>query len=492
MKILIRYISLVSVIVFISSAKLTFSQNYVLIGWNDLGMHCANKDFSKIAVLPPYNNVRAQLIKRGQLGPQTVTTGYTVEYSIPGNTYSAGKTNFWTYAQALFGLSQPLPQDVGLTGNGLTGQMVIEGNNFRATGIPVTPFQDNDLINEKPYQLIHLVAKAVNSSEILAYTDVVIPVSNEISCVSSGCHTSQDQILSQHESVTGFNKTGPVLCANCHASNALGTIGKAEAKSLSFRIHDQHKDLLAQNSIETCYKCHPGQKTKCFRDVMRNGKTKQMICQDCHGTMSQVASSITTGRRPWLDEPKCGTCHGTKYAEETGKLFRESKGHGGLFCSACHGSPHAILPTSEANDNLQNIRLQGFAGILQKCSVCHREPILRGTGPHGKILLVQINPGILVEKISGITDNLSFKLDQNYPNPFNPSTSINYQLPVPGDVLIRVYNNAGQEVQILVNGPQEAGTYRVQFDGRNLASGIYFYQIKAGTFIQTKKMLLIK
>ena len=80
-------------------------QQYVLVGWNDLGMHCSNKDFSKIAVLPPFNNVTAQLIEVDSVGlPRLVTSGFRVEYSIPGNTTSAGKTDFWTYAQQLFGL----------------------------------------------------------------------------------------------------------------------------------------------------------------------------------------------------------------------------------------------------------------------------------------------------------------------------------------------------------------------------------------------------
>ena len=91
------------------------AQSYVLVGWNDLGMHCANKDFSKIAILPPFNNIYAQLIKKtpGQI-PQVITSGVIVEYNIPGNTYSVGKTNFWTYAQQLFGLPQPLPDNIGL------------------------------------------------------------------------------------------------------------------------------------------------------------------------------------------------------------------------------------------------------------------------------------------------------------------------------------------------------------------------------------------
>lgn len=193
------------------------AQTYVLLGWNDLGMHCANRDFSKAVVLPPYNNVRAQLVRKNATGlPTVLSTGYTVSYSIPGNTYSVGKTNFWTYAQQLFNLTSPLPPNIGLTGNGLTGTMAVSGNGFLATGIPITPFQDNNLTTENPYQLIHLVARASGSSTILATTDVVIPVSNEIGCVKSGCHATQQNILDEHESVTGFNRNGPVLCAKCH------------------------------------------------------------------------------------------------------------------------------------------------------------------------------------------------------------------------------------------------------------------------------------
>jgi hypothetical protein len=89
---------------------------------------------------------------------------------------------------------------------------------------------------------------------------------------------------------------------------------------------------------------------------------KGLTCQTCHGSVAQVAQSIANGREPWLQEPSCGavTCHGSNYAEQPGKLFRQSRGHGSLFCSACHGSPHAIYSTREANDNLQNIMLQAL------------------------------------------------------------------------------------------------------------------------------------
>lgn len=360
------------------------AQEYVLLGWNDLGMHCSNKDFSKVVVLPPYNNVSAQLILKIPGGyPEVVSSGYTVEYSIPNNTYSVGKTNFWTYAQQLFNLPSPLPENIGLTGKGLTGILDSSGHYFAAHGIPITPFADSDLVNEAPFQLIHLVAKNKSTGSVLASTDVVIPVSNEVGCVQSGCHSSENSILNAHESVSGFNRAGPVLCASCHASNALGTTGDPEAGSFSMRIHDKHKDVAGPaNAIETCYKCHPGPKTQCLRDVMGKDPVNPMVCQDCHGTMATVASTIEAGRRPWFDEPKCGDCHGSTHSEQPGKLYRESTGHGGLFCSACHGSPHAIQPTVQPNDNLQNIRLQGSAGTLGKCSVCHAT-VPSGAGPHG-------------------------------------------------------------------------------------------------------------
>jgi hypothetical protein len=107
-------------------------------------------------------------------------------------------------------------------------------------------------------------------------------------------------------------------------------------------------------------------------------------CQDCHGSVRDVGESISSGREPWFDEPSCGApqCHGPNYAEEPGTLFRESRGHGGLFCSACHGEPHAIVPSGNDRDNVQNVELQGYAGTLNSCVVCHGVTPA-GAGPHG-------------------------------------------------------------------------------------------------------------
>ncbi|MBK7228838.1 MAG: T9SS type A sorting domain-containing protein [Ignavibacteriales bacterium] len=87
-----------------------------------------------------------------------------------------------------------------------------------------------------------------------------------------------------------------------------------------------------------------------------------------------------------------------------------------------------------------------------------------------------------------------YKLEQNYPNPFNPSTKISYQLPVSGNVTLKVFDVLGREVATLVDEYRDAGSYNLEFRIENLelSSGIYFYQLKAGEFVETKKMLLIK
>ena len=85
-----------------------------------------------------------------------------------------------------------------------------------------------------------------------------------------------------------------------------------------------------------------------------------------------------------------------------------------------------------------------------------------------------------------------FELMQNYPNPFNPSTSIEYSVPSNEYVLLKVYDVLGNEVNTLVNERQSAGNYEVNFDASNLVSGIYFYRLQSGSFIQTKKLMLLK
>lgn len=93
----------------------------------------------------------------------------------------------------------------------------------------------------------------------------------------------------------------------------------------------------------------------------------------------------------------------------------------------------------------------------------------------------------------GTTDGVTrFALAQNYPNPFNPSTTIAFSLPISGDVTLSVYNVLGQRVAMLVNGQMAAGTHSVAFDASRLASGMYIYELRSGSFVQQKRMMLVK
>ena len=121
----------------------------------------------------------------------------------------------------------------------------------------------------------------------------------------------------------------------------------------------------------TCYACHPGFKTNCQRD---NHAAKGITCVQCHGDMVAVGNKA---RRPWVDEPTCGSCHKKRRPEfeyeQPFRLFKESKGHGGVACSACHGPQHATGPATTASDNVQAIQKQGHAGPIAKCTVCHTQ-----------------------------------------------------------------------------------------------------------------------
>ncbi|MBK9096685.1 MAG: T9SS type A sorting domain-containing protein [bacterium] len=86
----------------------------------------------------------------------------------------------------------------------------------------------------------------------------------------------------------------------------------------------------------------------------------------------------------------------------------------------------------------------------------------------------------------------SYTLSQNYPNPFNPSTVISYRLPVTSNVSLKVYDVLGNEIATLVNEEKPAGEYEVEFNAAKLPSGIYFYKLEAGSFSETKKMILMK
>lgn len=117
---------------------------------------------------------------------------------------------------------------------------------------------------------------------------------------------------------------------------------------------------------------------------------------------------------------------------------------------------------------------------------------LGSTQPYLSLTPVTLRPDGTASTERSTERPTRFELAQNYPNPFNPSTVIAYTLPVASEVSLKVFDMLGREVATLVSGRQAAGRYQVPFTATGLSSGMYFYRLQAGSFVETKKMMLVK
>ncbi len=461
--------------------------DYIILVNNDLGMHCMNRDHQNLSILPPYNDLQAQVIRRGDATrlPQIVSTGVSLEYSFPGNTYSVGKTDFWTYAQSLFGVA--LPPNVGLTGRTLSGAFDVVDGIYRADGIPLTPYMDAAPNVEQPYQLAQVIARDGGGTELARATPVA-PVSVQVTCVSTGCHSSENAILNAHSDAGGFNPNNrPVLCAHCHGQTPLTGPNPGTAGWFSRRIHEKHS-FIDQTipGIAGCYKCHPGQQAACLRGTMATDHG--MICQDCHGNMDNVKSTIEAGRIPWVNEPACRTCHTAQYGEPVGQLYRNSRGHGGVLCSNCHNSPHAEFPSREARDNQVMIDLQGHAGVLSDCRVCHGvNPT--GPGPHGIMA---------ASAVEGEIFSAAGRL-RVFPSPaqIGAGCRILAASSRPQEGRLLVFDVRGRTVRMLRGEQGDDGSAVTTWDGRDqqgrdVPSGVYFLKWDDGRVQAAGKVVIVQ
>ena len=153
--------------------------------------------------------------------------------------------------------------------------------------------------------------------------------------------------------------------------------------------------------------------------------------------------------------------------------------------------------------NTAGTTFNGLAGNQQFIFTYKRDPVWKDTSVI-TIAFIQndnnkevLNSGKGSVSTVGINNNntgvpAEFSLSQNYPNPFNPVTNISFSLPKSSDVKLAVFDMLGQQVALLANGKFEAGSYTIDYDASQLTSGIYFYTITAGSFTQTKKMVLVK
>jgi len=343
-----------------------------LFAWNDLGMHCTDSDFSVFTLLPPFNDLNAQLIVNGNLVGTGNHSNFSLRYQSVAdptgsiNTSSAAKTNFWDYDNAIFGVD--LPPDVGLTGNPTASENPAlltwsdEFGWYEGTGIPITPFDDN--LNLNYFPLVKVSAVDSSGKEI-ASSEAVLPVSSEINCFS--CHASGTgsaaaepargwvnladgserdwrlNILRLHDEKNAgpsysslLTKKGyapsleasvvsngkPILCDSCHNSNALavwGIAGEDGVSSMTAAMHNRHAGVSLPGATETlnaiptresCFNCHPGQDTQCLRGAMGNPvDTAGDHLMECQSCHGTMETVGNRAREGWFDMPTCQSCH---------------------------------------------------------------------------------------------------------------------------------------------------------------------------------------
>jgi uncharacterized protein (TIGR03437 family) len=360
------------------SFDLHAATSWTLLGWSEFGVNSMERDYSVFAIWPPYVTLHAQLIDAsGKLvtnpGAAIVTFEAMADPSGSINSTSASKTNFWSFAKALFGGSAT--PDMGITGTSMPTNgpqsMAFESafNRFTAEGVPLTPYDDQ--WNQNYYPVMNVTARD-QTGNILATARVSTPVSNEVEC--RGCHASganpdaqpttgyaydsnpnrdfKLNILSIHDvknlrnpayssslAAAGYASSGliatvqagtPILCTACHASNQLSKPGIANILPLTTAMHSHHAPLTdpktgasldSSADRSACYNCHPGTSTHALRGAMGHSVgadgSLQIQCQNCHGNLSALANPA---RRGYIDMPNCQACHTTGAPRATNAL----------------------------------------------------------------------------------------------------------------------------------------------------------------------------
>ncbi len=408
--------------------------DYVLLAWNDLGMHCLSDCDRYFVILPPANTLHAQLIRRGD-PPTLVSDGVTMHYRVEkGFENPARHLPFWQWAKSNFG--KELAANVGLAGNGLAGEMGFKPDfaSFVAELIPVSPYPDEGAFN--PYPLFAVEAKDAQTGALLAATRVVAPNSSEMGCRT--CHggpwkkglagvsdETAVNILRAHDRnsrttlLADAQKGKPALCQSCHADPALGAKGDSLLLNFSAAMHGLHANYMPHEGAAACASCHPAKpegSTRCARDFH---KEVGITCVECHGTLEEHAMGLLRGeedkpaakrllknlkslrvasaaeinpRTPWLQEPDCLNCHtdfNVPGADPTGfnrwtagfaDLFRVRTDNAGIRCEACHSATHALYPADnpvgQYRDNLQPRQYSGSSyaiGSNKDCAICHKK-----------------------------------------------------------------------------------------------------------------------
>lgn len=400
---------------------------------NDLGMHCYDPDFTVLSVLPPFNNIQAQVIEVGRnprfLDDASVGVRYRAKADASGSintTSGKGKTNFW-FSRSPWFTSTPVV-DVGLTGTRMPGPtnpwrpfrtFDPAQNRFHLEGLPITIYDDAKHVN--PFPLYSIGAVDLTTRTLRYSLPTVVPASNEMSCLV--CHKTggvaangtvdptivwstvanlerqaRFNILLLHNKRNNTTLTAPVRCSSCHYDKAVDLTNQGPQNTLPFlsrAMHGFHAPHIPQNatSLSTCANCHPAApkgSTACLRGVMG---TAGIVCISCHGNMFAVAK---TTRRPWTNEPKCQSCH-TGDANSNSGAIRFRKTYTGTAVNPTFRLAKNKRFAENANTLYRNSL--GHNGVA--CESCHGSPHAewpsRETNDNAAAIQLQGHVGPIIE-----------------------------------------------------------------------------------------------
>lgn len=305
--------------------------------------------------------------------------------------------------------------------------------------------------------------------------------------------------------------------------NTVGGPGVWPDTLTSRQHHQQWQDMSysAHNNIMNCYRCHDAHRTTNYPHQLKLSSDSNSICIQCHTNFGTPGNPNITAI--------------TQHTKHSYDPLNTNQSGGTSRCVTCHMTKTAIsaLAYDISSHNWRVIRpiktLQKLGvssptlGMLNTCSVgCHRNP---GTGSgtaNVPTLGVGTDPTLTDWRQptdSALADTLNrwfnrqnwvigivsisteipvgFSLYQNYPNPFNPNTEIKFEVPKSEFISIKIFDITGREVYNLVNMDMKAGTYRVNWtsinnEGDFVSSGVYFYRLTAGDYVQSKKMILVR
>ncbi len=303
----------------------------------------------------------------------------------------------------------------------------------------------------------------------------------EVACVA--CHDPHQAggIAYFNSSTASFDavSSSDELCGQCH-----GSIRFPDTDHLSYNVMEGTGgvDVPDQQTMPgiTCIDCHMIEGPEDSQSAMFAGHSWKVFVEEEDG-------SITTS----CNRSDCHADMSVDEATATVEAFQNE--YNNLFTTA----EEKLTEAEEfMQGNTDPVKLQKLEDAQTNFTLAEGDES-GGVHNHNYIIALLID---VIDKaefiVTGIDDNSAiikeFALFQNYPNPFNPTTIIKYQIPKSEKVTIEVFDVLGNKITTLVNKYQSSGAYQTQFDASNVPAGVYFYRMKAGSFVSAKKLVLLK